>query len=70
MHSDHKSRGCQDDVLVPNTRWKWDANGSGCKLHMYGDKKCTGKDGLNFDARGVTDNGHAETYHLAWKVDC
>jgi hypothetical protein len=64
------STGCHGDTLHKGTDWSWENKGGNCQLKMYGDKGCTGKQGLNFDTRGDHDQGKANTDHQAWNVRC
>lgn len=64
------STGCKGDTLHKGTDWSWENRGSSCRLYMYGDKGCTGKQGFNFQTRGDRDRGNANTDHQAWKVNC
>ncbi|QDS73424.1 hypothetical protein FKW77_008450 [Venturia effusa] len=59
---------CNADKLNQGTDWSWDNRSPGCKLYMYGDVKCTGQQGLNFQTRGDHDLGNARTDHLAWQL--
>ncbi|TLD38078.1 hypothetical protein E2P81_ATG03753 [Venturia nashicola] len=72
IHKGEHSTQCHNDKLHQTDKWQWNFYGENdrCKLYMYGDIECTGKDGFNFVTRGAEDHGHAHTDHLAWQVKC
>ncbi|KAF2432507.1 hypothetical protein EJ08DRAFT_709807 [Tothia fuscella] len=64
---------CASNPLRAGQKWKWNAGGTQCVLHMYGEapeKDCTKSTRLNFDTRRPTDGGPAQTDHYFWKVSC
>src|ERR1700761_6671211 len=71
--SGNSNHGCASNPLRAGQEWDWNASGTKCQLHMYGEAPngdCTRSKRLNFHTRGATDGGHAETDHYYWSVSC
>lgn len=67
------SHGCARNPLRAGQQWKWNAGGTRCVLHMYGENPggdCTKSKRLNFTTRGAEDGGPAQTDHYYWNVSC